>query len=289
MIRTAFALSILLAATLIATANEGGSSLELVTFNIRYLKQDEKKPNHWDQRKQLVTDAIKEFDADILGLQEVLHQQLQDITADLPGYTAFGVGRDDGKTRGEYSPILFRSNRFQRDKQESGTFWLSDTPTRAGSKSWGNKLPRICTWARLTDTQSKTSFYVFNTHWDHQSQKSRLRAAKLILQQIEKRKHQKEPVILLGDFNAARDNPALQHLTKKLADTFTTANPDTREIGTFHHFKGLTTGRQIDHILTSSDIPVTSAKILQFQREGRYPSDHFPVSATLHLPDQSEK
>ena len=111
--------------------------LEVVTFNIRYLNRNEKGKNHWRERKALVIAAMSEFKADVFGLQEALRPQLDDLATALPGYTEFGIGRDDGKRRGEYSPILFRSDRFKLDKDDCGTFWLSDTPNKIGSMSWG--------------------------------------------------------------------------------------------------------------------------------------------------------
>ena len=151
--------------------------LEVVTFNIRYLNKNDEGINHWRVRKQRVIAAMLAFKADIFGLQEALRQQLDDITPALAGYTEFGIGRDDGKTRGEYSAILFRSDRFELDKDDCGTFWLSDTPEKVGSATWGNEIPRICTWVRLTDKQSQRSFYVFNTHFDHESQPARDKSA----------------------------------------------------------------------------------------------------------------
>ena len=257
--------------------------LEIVTFNIRYLNQNEEGDNHWRIRKQLVIDAILEFKADIFGLQEALRQQLDEIAPALPGYTEFGIGRDDGKTRGEYSPILFRSDRFELDEKDSGTFWLSDTPETVGSTTWGNKIPRICTWARLTDKQSQRSFYVFNTHWDHQSQPARLGAARLINQRIAARQHPAEPVILMGDFNATKDNPAILEIAGTLRDSFSIRHPERADSATFHGFEGGKQGQKIDHIFVPPNTKVSDAAILYFNRDGVYPSDHYPVRAALQF------
>ena len=149
--------------------------------------------------------------------------------------------------------------------------------------TWGNKIPRICTWARLTDRQSKRSFYVYNTHWDHRSQESRLGAARLISAQIAKRKHPDEPVILMGDFNASKDNPAIQHLSKQLRDSLYLRHPDATDGRTFHGFKGGKSGRKIDHIFVPEGTTVSAAAILYFNRDGAYPSDHYPVRAALQF------
>jgi len=264
------------------------SAIEVVSFNIRYLNRSEKGVNHWSKRKSVVTAALLDFDADIYGLQEALRPQLDHIAETVPGYTEFGIGRDDGKTRGEYSPILFRTERFVLDKDDCGTFWLSDTPEEIASKHWGNSIPRICTWARLTDKQTGDSLYVFNTHWDHQSQPARLGSAKLIAKRIAARKHNDEPVILLGDFNAARDNPAIQHLTNgaapvTLLEAYKIAKPDAPKTTTFHGFRGGKNGRKIDHIFVASKASVKEAEILYFSKEDAYPSDHYPVRARLQF------
>ncbi len=259
------------------------SQIEVVTFNIRYLNQNEEGDNHWSVRKKITIAALREFDADIFGLQEALRSQLDDIATALPGYTEFGIGRDDGKTRGEYSPILFRSERFELDKDDCGTFWLSDTPEQVGSASWGNEIPRICTWARLTDLQSKRAFYVFNTHWDHRSQPARLGAARLINQRIAARKHPAEPVILMGDFNAAKDNPAIEELATTLRDSFEICHPEAADSGTFHGFRGGKGGKKIDHIFVLPKTGVTSAEILYFNKDGIFPSDHYPVRSALQF------
>ncbi|MGI9239214.1 MAG: endonuclease/exonuclease/phosphatase family protein [Verrucomicrobiales bacterium] len=266
-----------------APAPAPSSELEIVSFNIRYLNKNEEGENHWRVRKQLTIAAMRAFKADIFGLQEALRSQLDDIAAAFPEYSEFGIGRSDGKTLGEYSPILFRRDRFQLDSDDCGTFWLSDTPEQIGSASWGNKIPRICTWARLTDLESKQSFYVFNTHWDHQSQPSRFGAAKLIKQRIAARKHPTEPVILMGDFNASKDNPAIQALSAVLHDSFAICHPQAEDSGTFHGFRGGKAGKKIDHIFVLPKTRVTSAEILYFNEDGTFPSDHYPVRAALQF------
>ena len=80
-----------------------------------------------------------------------------------------GVGRDDGKFRGEHCSILYLKDRFKLDKKDCGTFWFSDTPEKIASKSWGNEIPRICTWVRLIEKKTNKGFYVYNVHYDHRS------------------------------------------------------------------------------------------------------------------------
>ena len=276
--------------------------LSLVTVNIRYGTADD-GPNAWPHRREMVTDLLARLDADILGLQEALRFQLDEIGAALPGYAEIGVGRDDGATRGEYAAILFRTERFSIDA--AGTFWLSDTPDAVASKHWGNGITRVCTWARLIDKASGRGVYVFNVHMDHQSQPSRERAAELIAAQVAGRAHADEPVVLMGDFNAGESNPAVRYLRGEadrasdpdawpgytpppspgLVDSFREAHPDATEVGTFTGFTlGATGGEKIDHILVSPGIEVLDASIDRESQDGRYPSDHFAVTAHVRIP-----
>ena len=275
--------------------------LSLVTLNIRYGTADD-GANAWPHRREMVTDLLARLDADILGVQEALRFQLDEIGAALPGYAEIGVGRDDGATRGEYAAILVRTERFSIDA--AGTFWLSDTPDAVASTHWGNSITRICTWARLIDKSSGRGVCVFNAHLDHESQPSRERAVELIAAKIAQRAHTDEPVVLMGDFNAGERNPALRYLRGELdrasepealpghepppppglADSFRAVHPAATEVGTFSGFKpGATAGEKIDHILISPGAEVLDATIDRESEDGRYPSDHFAVTARVRL------
>ncbi len=156
--------------------------LTVLTFNIRYGTAEDVE-NHWDQRKELVFDVLRRSGADLIALQEALRFQLDQIHTALPGYGEIGVGRADGKEGGEYTAILYRQDRFS--PEESGTFWLSDAPEEPASATWGNRVPRVATWARLVDQQTDRPLYLFNTHLDHESQTSREKGIKLIMQRIQ--------------------------------------------------------------------------------------------------------
>lgn len=275
--------------------------LDVVSFNIRYGTAADGE-NGWEHRREMVTGVLARLDADIVGLQEALRFQLDEIEQAVPGYVEIGVGRDDGATRGEYSALLVRAERFAIDS--SGTFWLSDTPEVPGSRSWGNGITRICTWARLVEKESGRGVYVFNTHLDHQSQPSRERSAELIAERIAERAHTDEPVVLMGDLNAGEDNPAVRYLrgeserasdaaawpghepagSPRLVDTFRAVHPDAAEAGTFNGFEpGATGGEKIDHILVSEGAEVVEAGIDRTSENGRYASDHFAVWARVRL------
>jgi endonuclease/exonuclease/phosphatase family metal-dependent hydrolase len=228
---------------------------------------------------QLVS-LIRRHDPDILGLQEALDFQLQEIDSALSAYARVGVGRDDGVSRGEYAPILYRRSRFA--VLASGTFWLSPTPETPGSTGWGNRITRICTWSRLLDRTTGKSIQVYNVHLDHESAPSRERSAWLLADRIRGRTPS-EPVIVMGDFNSGEDQPPVRYLleTLSLTDTFGSVVRESTGVGTYHAFEGRTDGARIDHILVTPDWAVQSAGIDRSQEGGRYPSDHFPVVALL--------
>jgi len=265
-----------------ARSQNAPAPLTVMTFNIRYGTADDGE-NAWPKRKDLLFATIRSAHPDILSLQEALRFQLDDLHTALPGYTEIGAGRDDGKTAGEYSAIFVRTDRLLVD--EGGTYWLSDTPEEPGSMSWGNRIPRICSWASLLDRKTNEVLYVFNTHWDHESQSSREKSAGLMLESIAHFTDVGDPVIVTGDFNAGERNTAFRALLSsdvvRLSDTYRHRHPKATRVGTFNGFTGDTKGEKIDAILVSDEWSVQDAEIIRSERDGRYPSDHFPVVATL--------
>ena len=268
--------------------------LTVMTFNIRYGTAQDGE-NQWTARRDMLFDLVRAQNADIIGLQEALDAQIREIAAAAPGYAVVGVGRDDALAKGEYSAILFKTDRLH--VAESGTFWFSDTPEVPASKSWGNNITRICTWARFVDRDGR-GFWHFNLHLDHQSQPSRERSTELLRRRIEARAFPREPVVVTGDFNVGEDTPALRTLVPAprsngasagtaapFLDTFRVLHPDERVAGTFTGFKfGQVNGDKIDYILVQPGTEVLSAEIVRTSRADRYPSDHFPVVARVRLP-----
>ncbi|NLH17433.1 MAG: endonuclease/exonuclease/phosphatase family protein [Phycisphaerae bacterium] len=281
-----------------ASLQSSNNPLKVMSFNIRYGTAND-GPNHWNNRKDLVVKTIRQFDPDLLGLQEALDFQIDYIQQLIPGYVLIGVGRDDGKRKGEHSCILYRSDRL--DSTESGTFWFSDTPEVPGSKSWGNSITRICTWTRLVDRSTGKGFYYFNLHLDHISQPSRQRSAILLAERMANRSHRDEPCILSGDFNVGESNPVIAYLTGQsgldnspvtpypLADSFRKVHPDEKQVGSFNEFKGVPDGDKIDYIFISPEWDALAAEIVRTSVDGRYPSDHFPVTAVLSFKSADHK
>lgn len=272
-------LALLLA--LIPVQESTGEPLTVMTFNIRYGTAND-GDNSWPNRDHLVMQVFRDRDADIMGVQEALAFQLNEITTKFTQYAVIGVGRDDAKTKGEFSAILYRTDRFIIDS--SGTFWLSDTPEVVASTSWGNSITRICTWARLIERQTGEAIYVYNAHYDHRSQESREKSSELILERIHSRTHA-DPVVLMGDFNAGEANPAITSILESdLIHTYLALYPNTTDVSTFNSFKGETSGEMIDHIFTTPGIAILKAEIDRSNDNGQYPSDHFPVWTKIQLP-----
>lgn len=269
------------------TASANFTRLRLMSFNIRNGRAND-GDNSWKNRNVFAGDVIRDAKLDVIGLQEAFRFQLDDLRRQLPEFKEVGEGRDGGE-RGEYSAILYRSARFTA--LDSGTFWLSDTP-EVKSRSWGNRYLRICTWARLKDKRTEHSFYIYNTHFDHQSQNARLKSSQLIAERINNRKH-KNPFVVTGDFNADESNPVILYLKRKsqnlpespivLVDTFRQLHPNKKSVGTGGGFEGRADGKKIDYVFVQPEAKVVTASIIRTNRNGRYPSDHSPVLAEIHL------
>ena len=254
--------------------------LKVMSFNIRNGKAKDGE-NHWDKRKDYLCETLKKYDADLVGLQEAYRFQLDYILKKLSIYAFVGEGRDGGKA-GEYSAILYKKSSIKA--LDSGTFWLSDTPEKP-SVSFGNSYRRICTWGHFQDVKKERSFFIYNTHYDHKSQNSREKSSDLIIQKIQSRK-QKDTFVLMGDFNAGENNPAIAKLKRSpfnLLDSFRVIHPNEKEVGTFSGFQNKTSGAKIDYVFVPDGIKVKNAAIERDQKDGRNPSDHYAVSAVLQI------
>jgi endonuclease/exonuclease/phosphatase family metal-dependent hydrolase len=221
--------------------------LTVMSFNIRYGTAKD-GDNRWEERRDFLFDVVREQNADVIGLQEALDFQIDEIVRAVPLYAVAGVGRDDGARKGEHAAILFRTDRLQ--VAASGTFWFSDTPEVVRSTGWGNRITRICSWARFIDRDGR-ALWVYNVHLDHESQPSREKSVALLRERIDARPFPGEPVIVAGDFNVGESNPALRSLTGDGAfvDTFRVLHPDEKDVGTFTGFRsGRVEGEKIDYI-----------------------------------------
>lgn len=266
---------------LLALGAAEAKPLRVLCYNLRYITPADKGERAWTARRDQAAELIKTDAADIVGIQEGVPQMLDDLAERVPGYAVIGVGREDGSDKGEYSAILVNSNRFRI--QESGTFWLSDTPEVPNSRTWGNQVTRICTWAKLYDRETRRTFHFYNTHLDHESPEARQKGTELILARIATRQPA-GPVILTGDLNAREGDPLHGSIKAAgFADVWRAVHPDaTAEEGeTVHGFTGAATGARIDYIYASPDFTPVDAAVIRSSKDGAYPSDHYPVRATL--------
>ncbi len=258
--------------------------IRVMSFNIRYGTAKDGE-NRWENRREFLIETIRAFDPDLLGTQETLGFQRDFIAERLSGYENLGVGRDDGGEKGEMTALFFRKSRFE--KLDGGHFWLSEKPDVPGSKSWDTSLTRMATWVRLRDKRrpSARPIIFINTHFDHRGAEARLESARLLRARATEWSRANS-IILTGDFNAGAGSPPYQALfdsSSPVIDSWRSVNPSAgSDEGTFSGFKPeSTSGPRIDWIAVSRDWKIVSATIDRTVRDGRTPSDHFPVSAVL--------
>lgn len=263
----------------------GRDAARVMTFNIRY-NEPKDGVNAWANRKTKFADVIRFHKADLVGVQEALSDQLQDLEKLLPDFAWCGVGRTDGKKSGEFSAIFYRKSRFKL--VENKTFWLSETPENIGSKGWDANLPRIVTWAKFFDHRTKKTFFHFNTHFDHIGKKARTESSKLLLAETRKIAG-KFPVVVTGDFNAVEATDVYQILTGKTENTgfklfdarYISRNPPFGGNSTFNSFKELEPERKIDYIFVKAGVKVIEHGILSDRWDGLWASDHLPILAEI--------
>jgi endonuclease/exonuclease/phosphatase family metal-dependent hydrolase len=256
-----------------------------MTFNLR-VRTILDGPNIWDCRRELVVQRVRAFDPDLLGTQEGLASMEAFLSKQLGDYTFFGVGRSDGKRRGEMCGVFFKTARFEL--LDGGHFWLSTTPEKPGSRGWGAISPRMVTWVRLRPRDGGPTFCWFNTHFDAFSGRARTESAKLLRDRMVQVTGL-TPYVVTGDFNTGPASVPYRTLLAEPSstasspqDVFRVAHPVARRNeGTFHLFTGWTGGRRIDWILASPHFQTITAEIDRTRGPCGYPSDHFPVTATL--------
>ncbi len=283
----------------------GAQTLTVATYNIRNENQgDYRAGNGWSVRLPLICEQVRMHGFDVFGAQEVLDKQLHDMLAGLPGYGYTGVGRDDGATKGEYSPIFYRADKL--DLLRGDTFWLS-TLTDKPNKGWDAALPRICSWGEFRERETGKVFFFFNTHFDHIGVEARRQSARLILEKV-KEIAAGAPVILTGDFNVDQtsDSYAVFAASPLVKDCYGEAPVKFAPGGTFNSFDPLSyTASRIDHIFVSpatavnrygilteiywtpADVTVQAslkdapAELKASKYVARTPSDHYPVMAVI--------
>ena len=264
------------------TKAQNPAPIRVMSYNIRYNNPGD-EGHAWPYRVDRVASTILFNNTDIVGVQEALKGQLDDLSAQLPGYAWIGVGRDDGAEAGEYTAIFYREDRFTL--LDDDTFWLSKTPDVPGSKDWDAALTRIATWGHFKDTATGTSLYVLNTHFDHRGSEARTQSAALVAERATALAGN-TPLVVTGDFNFTPEAAGYAALTEKLSDAFhTTAQPHHGPDATIYGGFEVThePGRRIDYIFTNSALSVHQHATLSDNWEGAFASDHLAVIATVAL------
>lgn len=267
-------------------------SIKVMTYNIRF-DNPEDGENRWSLRKEKVVSLLKKYDPDIIGVQEALHHQLNDLLEALPAYARAGVGRDDGKQSGEYSAILYKKEIFTLRLET--TQWLSEEPDAPpGTKGWDAALPRIFTLAQLRWIPQEKDLIFVNTHFDHVGEVARERSPFLISGFVtgfrfaaarnSAKPDSKVPVVLMGDLNSEITEPGYRNfLTPSPSSSFADCRPESDTRGTYCTFQTGKPCRLIDYIFRSNEWRTLNYQVVSDNDGTHYPSDHLPVLVTLEL------
>ena len=251
-----------------------------MSYNIRYDNPND-GINTWDQRKQSIVDLILQYQPDILGIQEGLNHQVTYLDNSLINYDFIGVGRDDGKTKGEYTAILYNTDRLQLINDQ--TRWLSSTPDTI-SIGWDASMERIVSYAKFYDVRDLDTFHVFNAHFDHIGKEARKQSAQLILNWIKELDLLNEKVLVMGDFNCLPESLPIKTFKEMLKDPISNRNIEINgPTGTFNHFDPeASLLDRIDYILTLN-YEVNHYQHVDQRREYQlWPSDHLPVFIVIN-------
>lgn len=246
-----------------------------MSFNIRYDNPSDNE-NNWEHRKAEVVTMIQYYSPEILGIQEGLQHQVTYMDSTLTNYKYVGVGRDDGKYKGEYAAIFYKRERLKL--LESETYWLSETPDKV-SVGWDAVMERIVTFAKFEDIKTKDTLSVFNAHFDHIGKTSRKKSAELILKIIKDKKILESKVLVMGDLNCKPKEKPIEILKELLEDSYNRRNVVSYgPLGTFNSFDSAKLlNKRIDYIVTKNIKVLTYVHLDDKRKNNLYLSDHLPV------------
>ena len=295
MIRRILAFAALAMAFVGCVASRPADAIRVGSYNIRLSPGDVGSPNAWDERKADLVNLVRKMDLDAFGMQEVCPDQAQYLREQLPEFAFVGDHREADRVSGEASPVFYRKSRFEAEK--CGTFWLSETPDTPGLKGWGAACPRVCSYLVLKDRKTGKRFCFANTHTDHISELAREKGMLLIIERM-KKFGAGSPIVFTGDHNCCYEDAPAEAVRKVLKDSRDiTEKRDPGPRNTFQGFGrykdgpvtrkgGVTKDYCIDYIYVSDGTRVLDFVTHDDKRPGTdlYPSDHFPVTATIVLP-----
>ena len=254
---------------------------KVMTYNIRYNSPNDGL-NKWDNRKEELANLISYYRPDILGIQEGTLTQLEYLDDQLSSFSRIGVGRDDGKEKGEFSPIYYNHEKLSLINES--TFWLSPTPDNV-SVGWNASMERICTYGLFQIKKTNQKVYIFNTHYDHIGQLAREKSSELILRKIKKINTDNYPIVLMGDFNSVKTDQSIETILKEFDDAVDRVeNGIYGPIGTFTGFKkGAIPERRIDFIFVKGFSKIKSYRHIDDKmKNNNYVSDHLPVMVKIN-------
>ncbi len=246
--------------------------ISVMSYNVRNGNMDD-GPNSWDLRKKASISMIQRYKPDLFGIQEGQPKQVSYLKSNLPEYTEVGVGRDDGKNKGERMSIFFRDNRF--NLLESGTFWLSETPDTV-SKGWDSNHHRTVTWVKFSDRKSKKTIYYFNTHLDHKGLLARENGVKLLISKVKEIAGADAICFITGDFNLKSTNPRIKPMFDNFLSVRNTA-PVTDSQATFNAWGKRPTGTIIDYVFYRNGVIPLAYRTITDDFGVPYISDHYPI------------
>ena len=294
----------------------GAEPIAVLSINVRLSTANDGE-NSWANRKEFMLSVIKDRNYDFIGGQEVVihpnddFNQFKYMSDNLPGYGSLFLCREKNPNQGEGAPVFYRKDRWEPDAKDQGTYWLSDTPDVPGSITWEGQstCPRVVTGALFheLDADGKRtgkSLYVYATHLDHVGELARQKSTALIFDRFEKRENKDVPMILMGDFNCGERSPVVRFVkgetvtlggesktpTMKMLDTFREVHPNEKSVVTFNSFRtprldadGNEPGEKIDYIFVTPNLKSLDAEIIRTNKDGRFPSDHYPIRATVQF------
>ena len=264
-------------------------NIDVITYNIHSNNPSDGE-NAWSKRSEQLIALLQFHQPDVFGLQEALIDQIEEIQNKMTKMKWVGVGCDDGKKKGEYSPIFYNSEKYKAVKQ--GNFWLSETPGKPAI-GWDAANNRLCTWIILETDKKDHKFMVLNTHFDNEGSKARSESAKLVLKKIKELNTENLPVILTGCFNMTPDQAPISTISQGMID----ARGASKKLpygpnGTSNGFNFNSTLKdRIDYIFVNDKIEVKRYAVLSDSKDLHYPSDHLPVFVNLEIkkPEKPKK
>lgn len=262
-------------------------NISVMSYNIRYDNPGDGE-NKWEIRKKKLCELINYYSPDILGVQEALKSQLTFIHKKIDGYSYYGIGRDDGKEKGEYAAVFYDNKRFE--VVEDSTFWLSQT-SNIPSKGWDAACERICTYLLLKYKDSSKKIIVLNTHFDHIGNEARIKSAEMIIKFLKDINKKNYPVYLMGDFNLTEESEPIKLIKMYLNDSrlVSSSKPYGPE-GTFNNFKFTEMPKdRIDYVFVSEQISIKKYQVIDDFYNFKYPSDHLPVFIKSEIKKEKNK